>query len=98
MIHVNSSSTGLASPCTATIRIRIRWQPTRGRIDAATVIAARSLPGRAQAVKTDMSPPSLIPLITTRSGSAHSVTAEPETGSFGCALEARSADPETHVP
>ena len=78
--------------------IRIRWQPTRGRIDAATVITARNLPGMAQAVKTAMSPPPLIPLITTRSGSAHSVAAEPDASSFGSALEARSVDPETHVP
>src|SRR5450631_3233307 len=50
--------------------IRILWQPTRGLIDAATVTTARKLLGRAQAAKTAMSPPSLIPVITTRSGLA----------------------------
>src|SRR5665647_2565666 len=52
-----------------------RWQPTGGLIDAATVTTAWNLPGMAQAAKTAMSPPSLIPVITTRAGSAHSVAA-----------------------
>ena len=65
--------------------------------DEAAVTTARNLPGRAQAVKTTMSPPQLIPLITTRSGSAHSVAAEPDASSFGSALEARSVNPKTHV-
>src|SRR5664279_337166 len=65
-------STGSASPWIATIRVR--RQPTGGSKDAATVTTAWNLPGKAQAAKAAMSPPSLIPVITTRAGSTHSAT------------------------